>query len=710
MGINVGIDLGTTFSAVARINPVSGKPEIIKNGFGSPITPSVLCFEKDGNVLYGEDAKSMMGAGDPNSIAFFKRNMGNDLFSVEFWGKTYNATDLSAILLKNLKEEAERQSGERIDGVVITVPAYFSHKERSATLEAGNRAGLNVLTIINEPTAAALAYGLTENSNNQTVLIYDLGGGTFDVTVAKINNQEIDVLGSDGNPELGGKDWDDCIARYLTDRFQEEYGIDLSSDDEAVSSLLVTAENVKKQLTSRDEVVVPLAYKNIHGSIKITEEIFESISQFLLGETKDIIDRLFSFVSISWSDITGVILVGGSTRMRMIHKYVKEMSGMEPLRGVNVDEAVALGAAIRANITNSGKPIGLLKSAQSSSNVLLIKGAKAISDVTAHSLGMIAESSDGERYINSIIIKKNTRIPANDTKSYKLKTHPGKNEMEIYVLQGEFPKPLDNVIINKYLVTGIEHVPMSDAFVDVTYGYTENGVIEVSAFQKNPNRKLHIKIESIPSDMSWVEKSPKEISASALPSIDVFLCLDVSGSMDGLPLGKAVDAIYSFIDKMNPDITSIGLIPFASSTDCEEMLTNDYEHFKYNLFAFVADEADEYGNTINSPRRKYGGGTSANPLEVAYSLLKKRESEIKYIIVLTDGQWAHPEQAIKSAKKCHDEKIEIMALGFGEADYDFLCKIASTNEFAEITALSNIGNAFSKIAQAINDGRTGLRV
>ena len=361
MSIRVGIDLGTTFSAVARINEVSGKPEVIRNSFNSPITPSVLCFEENGNVLFGEDAKSMQGMGNTNAIAFFKRNMGNDRFCVEFFGKTYNATDLSAILLKSLVKEAEQSCGEKIDSAVITVPAYFTHKERQATIEAGKKAGLKVLSIINEPTAAAFAYGLNEKESEKTILIYDLGGGTFDVTIARIDKNKIDILGSDGNHELGGKDWDDCIAGYLAQRFYEEHGIDLGENEEKVASLLVTAESVKKQLTSKDEVTAQIVYKNIRSSITITEELFEDISDVLINLTKDLTDNLIKSIGLSWSDITGVILVGGSTRMRMIYNYVKNMSGKEPLFGVNVDEAVALGAAIRANIDDSGKSVGKLR-------------------------------------------------------------------------------------------------------------------------------------------------------------------------------------------------------------------------------------------------------------------------------------------------------------------------------------------------------------
>lgn len=698
MGIRVGIDLGTTFSAVARIDSNTGKPCVIKNSFGSAITPSVLCFEPDGNILFGEDAKNMQSTGDTNAIAFFKRSMGKDFFSVEFFGKTYTATDLSAILLRKLKEEAEEQTGETIDSAVITVPAYFTHKERSATIEAGKRAGLEVIAIINEPTAAAFAYGLNEKEGEQTVLIYDLGGGTFDVTLAKINRNEISILGSDGDHELGGKDWDDCIARYLAGEFAEKYGVDISDDPEMVASLLVTAENVKKQLTSRDAVTVPITYGTIRGTVDITEEIFEEISQFLLGTTKDVTERLLESVCTDWSRIDGVILVGGSTRMRMIHNYVKGMCGKEPLGGVNVDEAVALGAAIRANITDRGESIPVLGGllGRVKSNNLRIQGAKAVTDVTAHSLGMIAISEDGEKYVNSIIIKKNTKIPAGNTRPFNFRTRAKDNELEVYVLQGEFPRPLDNTIINKYVITRIKKTTPAVSVIEVTYEYDSDGVIGVSAVQKETGKKLPVKIEPVPEDMSWTDSSPKDNqTGGGIPEIDVFLTVDLSGSMSGQPLNEAKKAMKKFVDEMDSDYVRIGVIPFANNVECELRPTDNYSSVKR-----VIDKL-EIGE-------KYGYGNSAHPFDKAYSYLTKSKAEIKYIIVLTDGVWSYTDNAIAAAKKCHKAEIEVMALGFGTADYNFLKKIASTDEFASLTELADLGGSFSKIAQTIGEGATGL--
>lgn len=699
MGIRVGIDLGTTFSAVARIDPGTGKPVVIKNNFGAAITPSVLCFRQDGSVLFGEDAKNMQAVGDPNAVAFFKRSMGKDMFSVDILGKSYDATDLSAILLRELKEEAQRQTGETIEGAVITVPAYFTHKERSATIEAGRRAGLEVIAIINEPTAAAFAYGLTERAEEQTVLIYDLGGGTFDVTLARIKRKEIRILGSDGNHELGGKDWDDCIARYLAGEFLESYGVDLTEDPEMVASLLVTAESVKKQLTSRDQVSVPISYQGIRGTVEITEEIFESISQFLLGTTKDVTQRLLESVEMTWAQVDGVILVGGSTRMRMIRDYVTEMCGKPPLGGVNVDEAVALGAAIRANITEKGEAVPALGGlfGRRKGGGLLVQGAKAVLDVTAHSLGMISISPDGEEYINSVIIRKNTQIPAANTKPFYLRTRSKGNELEVYVLQGEFRRPLDNTILHKYVISKIQRTDPPNSVIEVTYQYTADGVVQVSARQKETGKTLPVKVEPVPEDMSWTDLSPREHQGGGkAPAVDVVLAIDLSGSMCGDPTRKAIAAMQDFVDQMDEDTARIGIVAFADQVREVLPLTGDFGRVRQVISGLA--EVD------------VGVCNEAQPFTAAYGMLRKRESDVRYIVVLTDGCWSNTSYAVDAAERCHRSEMEVMALGFGSADYDFLKKIASTDDFAALTDLSQLGSTFSKIAQAIGEGSAGLSV
>jgi len=695
MGIRVGIDLGTTFSAVAMIDGLTGKPVIVNNSFNNATTPSVLCFEENGSILFGEDAKNMQAAGDPYTASFFKRSMGKDLFSIEIRGKSYNAADLSAILLKNLIKEAETKIGEHIESAVITVPAYFSHKEREATLEAASKAGLRDVVLINEPTAAAFAYGLNETGKEQTILIYDLGGGTFDVTIARVNKDEIDVLGSDGNHELGGKDWDDCIARYLSNEFSDKYGVDISEDSSMIDSLLVTAESVKKQLSSKDSVNVPLSCKGVKGIVEITVELFDSISEFLLGTTKDVIERLLQSLNMEWRAIDSVILVGGSTRMRMIHNYVKEMSGKPPLGGVDVDAAVALGAAIRANITSSGVTLPAIggRNSSATNDLLAIAGAKAYKDAIAHSLGMISISDDGERYINSKIIPKNSKVPASETRPFKFWTRNEDNELEIYVLQGEFDRPLDNTVVNKYVVTDIQKTTPPETVINVAYRYTENGVIEVSAVQQETGKDLPIQIHPVPEDMSWADEPPEVMTESSrMQEVDLLLAIDLSGSMMGEPIRKAKEAMINFVEQMDSNFVRIGIIAFADSVQCTLPLTNDYKAVTSSIR--VVDSA------------RVGGANDAEPFTQAHSLLRKREN-VRYLVVLTDGVWSYQQDAVNKAKRCHADGIDVMALGFGGADQSFLDSVASVKEFASFTTLSELSGSFSKIAQAINVNRTG---
>ena len=700
MGIRVGIDLGTTFSAVARINEDTGKPEVIKNSFGSTITPSVLCFEPNGEVIFGEDAKGMQGMGNTNAIAFFKRNMGNDQFCVEFFGKSYSATDLSAVFLREIIKEAEQSCGEKIESAVITVPAYFTHKERQATIDAGKKAGLDVIAIINEPTAAAFAYGLNEKKEEQIVLIYDLGGGTFDVTIARINQERIEILGSDGNHELGGKDWDDCIARYLAQEFYDKYGEDLSEDEEMSASLLVTAENVKKQLTSKDEVNVPITYRDVRGNVSITEALFEEITDFLLDVTKDLTNNLIESIGLTWPDITGAILVGGSTRMRMVHNYVKEMSGKEPLSGINVDEAVVLGAAIRANIDELGNSLSNgIKDLIGREKYINVIGAKAVSDVTAHALGMITISKDGERYVNSLIIPKNTPIPTEKKSSYNFRTRSKDNELEVYVLQGSYERPLDNIILDKYTITNIERTSQNPSVIEVSYKYTLNGVVDVSAVQTETGKVLPIKIDKLPEDMIWTDGSPKDQNTASEPNeVEVILAIDLSGSMTGSPIEKAQEAMIEFVNQMDKEFTKVGLLAFADRTQMIVRPTNSFRKVIQGINKLevgdvgIANSAEPFTEVIR---------------ELKDNCFDKNKNKIKFLVVLTDGIWSNQESAVRKAKVCHKKGIEIMALGFGGADYKFLKEIASTDEFASLTNLSELTGSFSKIAQAISDSTPG---
>lgn len=314
---------------------------------------------------------------------------------------------------------------------------------------------------------------------------------------------------------------------------------------------------------------------------------------------------------------------------------------------------------------------------------------------------MISISPDGEKYINSIIIKKNSKIPAYNTKSFKFRTKTKNNEIEVYVLQGEFERPLDNTIINKYVVTKIERVSSPTSVIDVTYQYTSNGVVEVSAVQQETHQKLPIRIEPIPEEMDWTDASPRDQAGNSVASnIEIILAVDLSGSMYGKPIEKAQKAMHEFVAELEEGSTKISIIAFADSAKCVLPFNGDFKNIN---------------NTISKLSNvNVGIGNFAEPFTTALTMLKgeppKNESEVCYIVVLTDGEWYREKQAINAAKKCHRAGIEVIALGFGTANYEFLKKIASIDEFASITTLTELSGSFSKIAQAISDGVTGLRV
>ncbi len=697
--MRVGIDLGTTYCAIAYVDPATGKAKIIKNAEDSSITPSVLYFAPDGQILHGEEAKSYVEEGSDRTVNYFKYHMGDPDYSVYQNGKEYTATDLSAELLKGVVREAEDRLGENIYDAVITVPAYFDHIRREATKDAGRKAGLNVHCVINEPTAAVFAYGINGKGTNQTVLVYDLGGGTFDVSIAKIKDDEIEVLGTDGDHQLGGKNWDDALADYLADQFYNEFEIDIASDMEMNIMMQAIAENTKKQLTAKHSHKAVIQYQGCKGVYEVTEEIFEDITAYNLNRTKDIINKLMAELKINWSDIEGVLLVGGSTRMRQVKKYLTQMCGKPPMSGVNVDEAVALGAAIRANIDMNGQLI--LGGAQERFSIgssparpdFSIAGAKKISDATAHSMGMVAVSQDGTRFVNSIMIGKNSRIPSEVTKQYELgMSRHEENRLEVYMLQGEeeeFTFPLNCSVLGKYVFTGLEMGESRTEKLDVTFSYDENNIVNVSAKQSRTGKALNLHIEPVDDDMSWVTGDPKDRmkGSAAKADMSVLLAIDLSGSMSGNRLEEAKKAAISFVKEFDKDYTEIGLINFSDKCVLYQPLTRKERQLISKI----------NGWKIND--NNLGYGNAAEPFTVAYDTLRKDKNPVRYLVVLTDGYWSYEDRAVEAAKRCHKNGIEVIALGFGQANKTFLDKIASRKDFASFTDLSKLENVLTGIAK-----------
>ncbi len=343
--IVLGVDLGTTFSAMARVNKF-GKAEIIANAEGRPTTPSVVQFYDEDGCVVGDEAVKMVVVDPENVARFIKRHMGEADYALEFFGQSYTPQEISALVLRKLKEDAEELLGVSISDAVITVPAYFHSAQRGATAEAGAIAGLNVLSIINEPTAAAIAYGLDRLGGERKLLVLDLGGGTFDVTAMEIRGTRLTTLASDGNAELGGKDWDDRLLNYVAEQFSTKYGLDPRDDLSPYQELYERVLAAKIALSTKDRAIVPVNYRGRRMGVRVTQALFEELTRDLVQQCEDTANLVLEKAGLAWSQLDEVLLVGGSTRMPMIRSMLVRLSGKEPSSGVNPEECVALGAAL----------------------------------------------------------------------------------------------------------------------------------------------------------------------------------------------------------------------------------------------------------------------------------------------------------------------------------------------------------------------------
>ena len=562
MGKIIGIDLGTTNSAVAVME--GGESVIIPNIEGNRTTPSVVAFTKDGERLVGETAKRQAITNPDRTISSIKRHMGSD-FNVKIDDKTYSPQDISAMILQKLKADAESYLGEKITEAVITVPAYFTDAQRQATKDAGRIAGLDVKRIVNEPTAAALAYGEDKDTEAQTVMVYDLGGGTFDVSILELSDGVFEVHATRGNNKLGGDDFDNRLIDYIAEEFKKENGIDLKADNMSLQRLKEAAEKAKKELSSTMSTNINLPFITasqsgpLHLNMDVSRAKFDELTADLVKKTEGPVKDALKDAGLNANEIDKVLLVGGSTRIPAVQECIKKLTGKQPQKDINPDECVALGAAIQGGVLS-----GDVK------DLLLL-------DVTPLSLGIETMGN-----ITTRLIERNTTIP---TKKSQVFTTAADNQtsVEIHVLQGERQMAKDNVTLGRFTLDGIAPARRGVPQIEVTFDIDANGIVNVSAKDKGTGKEQHITITSSTNlNEEEIEKKVKEAEMYAQEDAKKKDLIEARNNADSMIYQsentlKAVEGKISDADKTKIEEAIKGLKDVKDGEDLEAIKSKTEE-------------------------------------------------------------------------------------------------------------------------------------
>jgi len=688
MGRVVGIDLGTTFSGIAHLDE-SGTARMIPDPDGMTTVPSAIYFEdQDGEVMVGQTAKDLAIVEPERVVQFVKREIGYTKERVRvdddgvphpyvFWGRTLSPEQVTSHLLRHLKDQAEEYLQEQVERAVITVPAYFREPERQATLQAAELAGLKVDRLINEPTAAGVAFGLRDGARAQLALVFDLGGGTFDATLLQGGPEGVDVLATAGDHRLGGKDWDDALIEFLKDRFAEETQLDLDDDPGAISELRDRVERTKRRLSEAksDRVVVSALGKR--AVVEVTREQFESLTENLVERCMALIRNLLERADQDLASVDNIVLAGGSTRMPMISAALEAAWG-RPLEAnaTNPDECVALGAALVAGASalrkrDTASGLKLTDAARQSLTSLTLR------DVASHNLGFVTMVGDALK--STVVIPRNTKIPCACSREDLTTGRAGQGSLDVHVVEGDSEDPYLCSQTNSFRCSGIP-VDLAEPRLQVTFNYDESGVITVDGKELTSGSIL---------DVERIDPVNLEtlLEGTANP-MDVVLALDVSGSMSGGPLNEVKDATHRFLDAVNLETNRVGVVGFGSDARIVCALSSD--HSKLDR---LVDGMSTRGTTNMAD-----GIRSADRLLTA-------PGRSRCIVVMSDGSPNDRSAAVAAANAAKGHGCLLITVATGSARRDFMKSIASSPEYAyDVNATITVAQTFVNLAREIASG------
>lgn len=662
----VGIDLGTTYSAIAHVNR-HGVPEVLQNAEGDRITPSVILFDGS-DISVGTYAKQAAVAFPDQVVEFVKRHMDDPDWRFKYRSEGYSPEQLSSFILAKLKHDAELRLGHRIEEAVITVPAYFGDLQRRATMRAGELAGLRVLKLLNEPTAAAFAYGLANTGKNMRCLVFDLGGGTFDVTIVDIEGNEINVQATNGDHRLGGKDWDDLLIRYAAGEFRRKHGVNPLENTAAYHDLKQKCVSAKLSLSKLPRVHLFYDYDGHIMRLEVTRDRFEDLSTGLLARAEALTKQVLEDARMRPQDIDTILLAGGSTRMPMVRELIRRIFGREPATDINPDECVALGAALTAALESarlSGErpPIDI-----------------RTHDVTSHSLGMVVFRDS--KLHNSTIIKRNSRIPSEKTRDDYVTTHDGQSSIDLWLVQGEKPNPLECNVLGHFEFYGIPPRPAGDSRLAVTYRYNANGIVEVEALDLSTGQTLAHRLAAGAVTL-------EDLASNRVP-MHVALIMDCSGSMYGTNIREARKAAGSFVERTLGPMRQVAVVAFPGGIQCKP--TGD---------AAVISDAIRGLRPIGSTPMHRG-------LAYAREALKGQAGIQRVYVVMTDGHPDDPEATMAEAYRIKRMGGRIVTIGVGrQVQQDFLEGLASgPKDYFYCSESVELEGAFINLATQLDEGGT----